>query len=55
MGFVLYVLSSTTKNSVNMVIRSITPWLIPLLIVLFLITFIPELVLFLPRLMGFAS
>lgn len=54
-GFVLYVLSSTTKNSVNMVIRSITPWLIPLLIVLFLITFIPELVLFLPRLMGFAS
>ena len=52
-GFVIYILSSTTKNSVNMVIRSVTPWLIPLLAALFLITFVPELVMFLPRLMGF--
>ena len=54
-GFVLYILSSATKNSVNMVIRSVLPWMIPLLVALFLITFIPELVLFLPRLMGFTS
>jgi tripartite ATP-independent transporter DctM subunit len=54
-GFVLYILSSATKNTVNMVIRSVIPWMIPLLVALLLITFIPDLVLFLPRLMGFAS
>lgn len=54
-GFVLYVLSSTTNNPIKMVIRSVTPWLIPLLATLLLITRFPELVLFLPRVMGFTS
>lgn len=52
-GFVLYVLSSAAKVPVNNVIRYVTPWIIPLIISLLLITFIPELVLFLPRVLGF--
>lgn len=52
-GFVLYILSSAAKVPVNKVIIYVSPWLIPLIISLLLITFIPELVLFLPRILGF--
>jgi tripartite ATP-independent transporter DctM subunit len=52
-GFVLYILSSTTKRSFNFVVKATMPWLIPLIVALMLITYIPELVLFLPGLLGF--
>jgi len=53
-GFVLYVLSSISNQSFGFVVRAVTPWIIPLIIALLLITLFPELVLFLPRLTGFA-
>ena len=52
-GFVLYILSSTTKKPLNYVVKVILPWLVPLFIALALITYIPDFVLFLPRLLGF--
>ena len=47
-GLVLYVLSSVTGNSVQSVTRGTVPFLIPLIITLLLITFIPALSLWLP-------
>ncbi len=54
-GFVLYILASVTKVPVNQVIRICIPWTLPLLAVLLLITYVPDLVMFLPRLLGFVS
>jgi tripartite ATP-independent transporter DctM subunit len=53
-GFVLYILASTTGRPFGFVVRAVLPWLVPLLVALVLITLFPELVLFLPRLTGFA-
>jgi tripartite ATP-independent transporter DctM subunit len=53
-GFVLYVLSAISNRSFGFVVRAVTPWIIPLIIALLLITLFPELVLFLPRVTGFA-
>ena len=50
-GLVLYVLSSVTGSSVQAVTRGTIPFLIPLLITLLLITFIPALSLWLPSLL----
>ena len=50
-GLVLYVLSSVTGASVQQVIRGTLPFLIPLLITLLLITFVPAFSLWLPNLM----
>ena len=47
-GLVLYVLSSVTGSSVQSVTRGTVPFLIPLLITLLLITFIPAFSLWLP-------
>ena len=49
-GLVLYVLSSVTGATVQQVIRGTVPFLIPLLITLLLITFIPAFSLWLPGL-----
>ena len=51
-GLVLYVLSSVTGSPVQTVTRGTVPFLIPLLITLLLITFIPALSLWLPGLMA---
>jgi tripartite ATP-independent transporter DctM subunit len=51
MGGVLYVLSSVTNISVTDVFRGVAPFLIPLLVVLAVITFVPDLVLWLPGLL----
>ena len=51
-GLVLYVLSSVTGSSVQQVIRGTVPFLIPLLITLLLITFVPAFSLWLPSLLG---
>lgn len=50
-GLVLYVLSSVTGASVQTVIKGTIPFLIPLLITLLLITFIPAFSLWLPGLL----
>ncbi|HEX6325411.1 MAG TPA: TRAP transporter large permease [Jiangellaceae bacterium] len=52
MGGVLYVLSSVTGISVADVFRGVAPFLIPLLLVLGVVTFVPGLVLWLPGLLG---
>lgn len=52
MGGVLYVLSSVTGISVADVFRGVAPFLIPLLTVLAIITFVPDLALWLPRLLN---
>ena len=52
-GGLLYILSSVTKIPCNKITIMVLPWIIPLVIVLLLVTFIPDLVLFLPRLLGF--
>ena len=52
-GVVLYIISSVAKVPFEEVTRATAPFLIPLLIVLFLVAFIPGLVMFLPTwLMG---
>lgn len=50
-GGVLFVLSSVTKTPVAEVFRGVAPFLIPLLVTLVLITFIPQLALWLPGLL----
>ncbi|RDJ22311.1 TRAP transporter large permease [Bosea caraganae] len=52
LGMVLFVLSRVAKLSVEQTTMAILPWLIPLFMALFAITFIPELTLWLPRTMG---
>ena len=48
-GMVLYVLARVARISFEDAVRACAPWLIPLLLVLLLITFVPETVLWLPR------
>lgn len=50
-GGVLFVLSSVTKTPVSVVFRGVAPFLVPLLVTLLLITFIPQLALWLPQLL----
>ncbi|BDZ65361.1 TRAP transporter large permease [Agromyces mangrovi Wang et al. 2018] len=52
-GSVLYVTSSVTREPVDVVIRGIAPFLIPLAAVLVLINLFPDVVMFLPRALGF--
>jgi TRAP-type C4-dicarboxylate transport system permease large subunit len=47
-GVGLYILADLAKMSVNDVIKAALPFIIPLLAALLLITFVPELVLWLP-------
>lgn len=51
-GGVLYVLSSVTGASVTDVFRGVAPFLIPLLAVLILVTFVPGIVTWFPGLLG---
>jgi tripartite ATP-independent transporter DctM subunit len=51
-GGVLYVLSSVTGTTVTDVFRGVAPFLIPLLAVLLLVTFVPAAVTWLPGLLG---
>lgn len=52
-GLVLYVLASVTGIPFHRVVQGTAPFLIPLLITLLLVTYIPSISLFLPRLLGF--
>jgi len=50
MGTVLFVLSRVARLSVERTTMAILPWLVPLLATLFLCTYVPQVVLWLPRL-----
>lgn len=52
-GSVLYITSSVTGRPVDVVFRGIAPFLIPLLAVLVVVTAFPDLVMWLPRTLGF--
>ena len=49
-GMCLYVITNISEVSFDKLSRAIIPFIIPLVVVLFLITFIPDLVMFLPNL-----
>lgn len=53
LGMVLFVLSRIAKLSIERTTMAILPWLIPLLASLIVVTFIPEVPLWLPRTLGF--
>jgi tripartite ATP-independent transporter DctM subunit len=53
MGMVLFVLARVAKLSVERTTMAILPWLVPLLVSLILLTYIPQIGLWLPRAMGF--
>jgi TRAP-type C4-dicarboxylate transport system permease large subunit len=48
-GMVLYVLARVSKLSFEETVKAVAPWIVPLMLVLALITFVPETVLWLPR------
>lgn len=50
-GFLLFITSGISKTPLKDVVREVLPMVSMLIILLFLITFIPELVLFLPRML----
>ncbi len=52
LGMVLFVLSRIAKLSIERTTMAILPWLIPLLMSLIAITMVPELTLWLPRVVG---
>ncbi|MDO1583526.1 TRAP transporter large permease [Rhizobium oryzicola] len=52
LGMVLFVLSRVARLSVERTTMAIIPWLVPLIIALLLITFIPAITLWLPQEMG---
>ncbi|MGL5003706.1 MAG: TRAP transporter large permease subunit, partial [Casimicrobium sp.] len=49
MGMVLFVLARVAKLSVERTTMAILPWLVPLLISLLIITYVPSIVLWLPK------
>jgi len=51
-GTYLFIMSNLGKVPLDKVIRYTLPWLIPLLIVLFTVTIFPEIILFIPRMVG---
>jgi len=53
MGMVLFVLARVAKLSVERTTVAILPWLIPLLLSLVILTYIPSVGLWLPKVMGF--
>ena len=52
MGMVLFVLARVAKLSVERTTMAILPWLVPLLIALILLTYVPAISLWLPRTVG---
>ena len=53
-GLVLFVISGISKEKVESIAMEMMPMLAAELIVLAMLTYIPDLVLFLPRLLGYA-
>ncbi len=55
LGMVLFVLARVAKLSVERTTIAILPWLVPLMLALIAITYIPELTLWLPKYMGLSK
>jgi tripartite ATP-independent transporter DctM subunit len=51
-GIALFITMQIAQVSFAAVVRAVTPLLIPLLVTLLLVTYVPQIVLFLPRLLG---
>ena len=51
-GTYLYIMAKVADMTLESVIKAVIPWIVPLLIVLLLITVFPDLVLWLPRVLG---
>jgi C4-dicarboxylate transporter, DctM subunit len=52
-GLLLFILANMTKQSLAAIVREAAPFIIMAVVVLALITFVPEIVLWLPRLVGY--
>ena len=52
-GLLLFVIANMTKQPLGRIVREATPFIIMSLLVLAIITAVPETVLWLPRLMGY--
>jgi tripartite ATP-independent transporter DctM subunit len=52
-GTYLYIMAKVTNMPLEKVIKGVGPWIIPLVIALLIVVFVPDTVLFLPRLFGF--
>ena len=52
-GLLLFIVSSITKEPLMNIVRELIPFLIALMIALGVITFVPDFVLWLPRLLGY--
>ncbi|MEC7764997.1 MAG: TRAP transporter large permease [Pseudomonadota bacterium] len=52
-GLLLFITANITKQPVGRIIRDVWPFIIALLVALMVITFVPDFVLFLPRLLGY--
>ena len=46
-------LSGATKTPFNSVVKYVVPWLIPMIIALLIITFVPAVSLMIPKLLGY--
>ena len=55
MGMVLFVLARVAKLSVERTTMAILPWLVPLLVSLVILTYVPAIGLWLPRTLGFGG
>ena len=51
-GTCLFVCAKTAKISIERMYKAILPFLVPLILVLFLITYVPQFVTWLPSLVG---
>ena len=52
-GLLLFVVANMTKRPLMAIVREATPFIVAALVVLAIITFIPQTVLWLPRIMGY--
>jgi TRAP-type C4-dicarboxylate transport system permease large subunit len=52
-GLLLFVLANMTKQPLMAIVREAVPFIMMAILVLFIITFVPETILWLPRVMGY--
>jgi tripartite ATP-independent transporter DctM subunit len=52
-GLLLFIVASITKQPLGRIVRDLAPFLLALIIALAIITFVPDFVLWLPRLLGY--
>ena len=52
-GLLLFIVASITKEPIGRIVKDLLPFLLALLVALAIITFVPDFVLFLPRLLGY--